>query len=36
LDVPTGSQTENYVLKSRYWTVFKPTAFEDLIEDSES
>jgi hypothetical protein len=30
LDVSTGTQTENEALKERYWTVFKPGAFEEL------
>ena len=30
LDVNTGTQTENKVVEDRYWSVFKPNAFDDL------
>jgi len=30
LDVPTGAQVDNAVLKERYWTVFEPDAFSRL------
>jgi hypothetical protein len=30
LDVNTGTQTKNKVLEERYWSVFKPNAFDDL------
>jgi hypothetical protein len=30
LDVLTGTQTENAALKKRYWTVFRPGAFDEL------
>jgi hypothetical protein len=31
LDVNTGIRTENKVLEERYWSVFKPNAFHDLV-----
>ena len=30
LDVNTGTRTENKELEERYWSVFKPNAFDDL------
>jgi hypothetical protein len=30
LDVNTGTRTENKVVEDRYWSVFKPNAFDDL------
>jgi hypothetical protein len=30
IDVPTGTRTENKALEDRYWSVFKPNAFDDL------
>jgi len=30
IDVQTGTQTDNKVLEERYWSVFKPNAFDDL------
>jgi hypothetical protein len=30
IDVDTGTRTENPVLEERYWSVFKPNAFDAL------
>jgi hypothetical protein len=30
IDVQTGTRTDNKVLEERYWSVFKPNAFDDL------
>src|SRR5262249_28497339 len=30
IDVNTGATTNNQMLKDRYWTVFKPGAFETI------
>jgi hypothetical protein len=30
IDVNTGTRTDNKVLEERYWSVFRPNAFEDL------
>jgi hypothetical protein len=30
IDVHTGARTDNKALEQRYWSVFKPNAFEDL------
>jgi hypothetical protein len=30
LDVPTGTPTDDEILEERYWSVFKPNAFDDL------
>jgi hypothetical protein len=35
IDVPTGTRTENKVLEERYWSVFKPNAFDDLASTKD-
>lgn len=32
IDVPTGARVDDSRLKERYWSVFKPNAFENLAE----
>jgi hypothetical protein len=34
LDVPTGTRTDNEALEDRYWSVFKPNAFDDLARSA--
>jgi hypothetical protein len=35
IDVNTGTRTDNKVLEERYWSVFKPNAFEDLASSKD-
>jgi hypothetical protein len=34
IDVQTGTRTDNKVLEERYWSVFRPNAFDDLVRSA--